>query len=47
MASVLLVLLLRVLVRAPLLKEWSLSFGIVATCFVMLGSVPDVAYLSL
>jgi hypothetical protein len=33
MASVLLVLLLRVLVRVPLLKVWSLSFGIVATCF--------------
>jgi hypothetical protein len=45
--SVLLVLLLCVLVRAPLLKEWSLSFGIVATCFVMPGPILDVAYLSL
>jgi hypothetical protein len=34
MALVLLVLLLRDLVCVPLLKEWSLSFGTVATCFV-------------
>jgi hypothetical protein len=47
MASVLLVLLLRVLVRVSLLKEWSLSFGIVATCFVILGPVAGVAFLSL
>jgi hypothetical protein len=47
MASVLLVLLLRVLVRVPLLKEWSLSFGIVATCLVIHGPVASVAYLSL
>jgi hypothetical protein len=47
MASVLLVLLLCVLVRVLLLMEWSLSFGIVATCFVIPGPVPDVAYLSL
>jgi hypothetical protein len=45
--SVLLVLLLRVLVRVPLLKEWSLSFGIVVTCFVISGPVAGVAYLSL
>jgi hypothetical protein len=45
--SVLLVLLLYVLVRVPLLKEWSLSFGIVATCFVIPGPVADVVYLSL
>jgi hypothetical protein len=47
MASVLLILLLRVLVRAPLLKEWSLSFGIVAIGFVVPGPIPDVAYFSL
>jgi hypothetical protein len=47
MALVLLVLLLRDLVCVPLLKEWSLSFGTVATCFVIPGHVPGVAYLSL
>jgi hypothetical protein len=36
-----------VLVCVPLLKEWSLSFGIVATCFVIPGLVAGVAYLSL
>jgi hypothetical protein len=45
--SVLLVLLLRILVYVPLLKEWSLSFGIVAMCLVIPGPVAGVAYLSL
>jgi hypothetical protein len=34
-------------VCAPLLEEWSLSFGIVATCPVIPGPVASVAYLSL
>jgi hypothetical protein len=44
---VLLVLLLHVLVRVSLLKEWSMSFGIVATCFVILGPIAGAAFLSL
>jgi hypothetical protein len=44
---VLLVLLLRVLVCVPLLKEWSLSFGFVATCFVIPSPIAGMAYLSL
>jgi hypothetical protein len=32
---------------APLLREWSLSFGIIATCPVIPGPVAGVAYLSL
>jgi hypothetical protein len=43
MALVLLALLLHV----PLLKEWFLSFGIVATCLVIPGPVADMVYLSL
>jgi hypothetical protein len=31
----------------PLLKEWFLSFGIVAMCLVILGPVAGVACLSL
>jgi hypothetical protein len=42
MASVLLALLLCV----PLLKEWFLSFVIVATCLVIPGPIAGVAYLS-
>jgi hypothetical protein len=45
--SVLLALLLRVLACVPLLKEWSLSFGIVATCLVISGPVAGVMHLSL
>jgi hypothetical protein len=30
-----------------LLKEWSLSFGIIAMCFVIHGPVAGVTYLSL
>jgi hypothetical protein len=47
MASTLLALLLCVLACVPLLKEWSLSFGIVAMCLVIPGPVAGVAYLSL
>jgi hypothetical protein len=37
----------RYFLRVPLLKEWSLSFGIVAMCFVIPGPVAGVTYLSL
>jgi hypothetical protein len=47
MASVLLALLLHVQVWAPLLREWFLSFGIVAMCPVVPGLVAGVACLSL
>jgi hypothetical protein len=47
MASVLLALLLRVLACVPLLKEWFLSFGIVATCPVIPDPVAGVVCLSL
>jgi hypothetical protein len=40
-------ILLALLLRVPLLKEWFLSFGIVATCLVIPGPVAGVAYLSL
>jgi hypothetical protein len=45
--SVLLVLLLHVLIHVTLLKEWSLSFGIVATCLVRPGPIAGVACVSL
>jgi hypothetical protein len=47
MASVLLALQLHVQVCVPLLEEWSLSFGIVATCPIIPGPIASVTYLSL
>jgi hypothetical protein len=47
MASVLLVLLLHGEAGVPLLKEWFLSFGIVAVCPVISGPVAGVALRSL
>jgi hypothetical protein len=43
MALVLLVLLLPVQARAPLLREWSLSFGVVVTRPVIPGPMASVA----
>jgi hypothetical protein len=47
MTSVLLALLLRVQARAPLLREWFLSFGVVATRSVIPGPAAGVACSSL
>jgi hypothetical protein len=47
MASVLLALLLHCEACVPLLREWFLSFGIVATRPVIPGPVAGVAYWSL
>jgi hypothetical protein len=47
MASVLLVLLLHGEAAMPLLKEWFLSFGIVAVCPVISGPMVGVSFLSL
>jgi hypothetical protein len=47
MASVLLALLLHVQACAPLLREWFLSFGVVATRPVIHGPIAGVACSSL
>jgi hypothetical protein len=47
MASILLALLLHCQACVPLLREWFLSFGIVAMCPVIPSPVAGVAYLSL
>jgi hypothetical protein len=47
MALVLLVLLLHGEASVPLLREWFLSFGIVAVCPVISGPVAGVAFWSL
>jgi hypothetical protein len=47
MASVLLVLLLHGEAGVPLLREWFLSFGIVAMCPVIPGPVAGMAFRSL